>query len=187
MITIDNFKEALYYLHLSELQEVCVRLHLCSKGRKAKLIERIFTFIERGKIIEVVPLPTVSRADLKKSYPLELNTLILFGSYKNDLKTRLFFKKVVGDHFHFTAFGIDWINDRWLKGDPPTYGEFAKFWQLEFERRQRERTMPKQEWAYINFVQSFLTKNPKANRKQILSAWEEQRKKSCFIVNSFLE
>ncbi len=69
--------------------------------------------------------------------------MILKGSYKNDLKTRLFFKNIVGDHFHFTAFGIDWINEKWMEGNPPTYRDYATMWQSEVDRRknmdQRQR------------------------------------------------
>ena len=101
--------------------------------------------------------------------------MILKGSYKNDLKTRLFFKSIIGDHFHFTAFGIDWINARWFAGNPPTYQEFADMWITESEKRVLEGSVPKKEWAYINFTQKFIAQVPNASRQQLLYAWETER------------
>ncbi|XVN42631.1 MAG: hypothetical protein RCG15_08655 [Candidatus Rickettsia vulgarisii] len=61
-------------------------------------------------------------------YHLHPNTLMLKGSYKNDLRNRQFFKQLIGEHFHFTAIAIDWLNDRWMQGlpPPPTYQEFLE-------------------------------------------------------------
>lgn len=186
MITRETFKNALYFLYVEELKNLCEQLHLSNKGKKGELIQRIFAFIDNGTILDVIPFPEKSKADPKKHYPLALNTLMLIGNYKNDLKTRLFFKKVIGVHFHFTAFGIDWINEKWLDGNPPTYGEFVKFWQLEYERRKKEKAIPKQEWAYINFIQDYLIKNPDASREKTMLEWEKERDRNFMIVKNFL-
>jgi len=151
-----------------------------------ELIQRIQIFIETGKLFEKVPIPKNSKAKRKQLYPLEPDTLILFGNYKNDLKTRLFFKEMIGEYFHFTAFGIDWINDRWFNGNPPTYREFAKFWEAEYSRRKKEKPSPKQEWAYIIFVQNYLAQNPSAKREAIMQEWEKERRRNLLFVEKFL-
>ena len=61
---------------------------------------------------------------------------MLKGGYKNDLKTRIFFKSIIGDYFHFTAFGIDWLKEQWMKGEPPTYKKFADMWTKEYAYRE---------------------------------------------------
>lgn len=62
----------------------------------------------------------------------------------------MFLKKLIGDYFHFTAFGVDWVDERWMDGNPPTYQEFVDMWRAEYKRRQETPANPKEEWAYIN-------------------------------------
>lgn len=115
------------------------------------------------------------KAKMGVEYPLTPHTLILKGSYKNDLKTRLFFKELIGNYFHFTAFGIDWLEARWLEGKPPTYQDFAEMWKTEYAKRKKLGTTPKEEWAYINFTQKFMNTHPDADRATLLKAWEAER------------
>ncbi len=171
----DRLKNSIYYMNLEELKDVCLAFNLPGSGKKGELIERILHFVQHGKILREKEMPEESKAQKNKRYPLASNTLILHGSYKNDRNTREFFKKLLGEHFHFTAFGQDWIKARWSAGDPPTYAEFAAFWQKEYLSRQRKKTTPKREWAYLNFIQSFLKQHPTASKKQITSAWEKIR------------
>lgn len=184
----QRFHESLFYLKMEELRDICKRLLLPSSGKKIDLIERIWHFLTTGEVIKQAIIPEISRAQKGKAYPLKPDTLILFGSYKNDLKTRLFMKKLVGDHFHFTAFGVDWTMERWLAENPPTYQEFADFWQREYMRRKQLAASPKQEWAYLSFVQRFLQLKPKASRSEIVAAWEELREKRvAFVLSCLIE
>lgn len=174
-MTTPNLKKSLLYFHVSELRELCEKLLLPSKGKKMNLIERIVHFSKTGEIIIEPKIPSVSKAQKGKDYPLLPQTLMLKGAYKNDLKTRLFFKDLIGDYFHFTAFGIDWLNTRWLEGNPPTYQEFSKMWEAEYARRKKMGSTPKEEWAYINFTQSYISEHPQSTRNEQLKAWEDER------------
>lgn len=136
--------------------------------------------------METLPFPLCSYARRGENYPLHPKTLILKGSYKNDLKTRLFLKKLIGSHFHFTVFGQDWIMSCWERGQPPSYEEFAKIWQKEYERRQREGGLPKEEWAYIRFVQDFIRQLPNPSRALLLESWEKERQKQVAIAKDIL-
>lgn len=179
--------EALFFFHVPELKELGLKLQLPIDGAKGTLIARIVHYLKTGKIQKTPKLPTNSCAEKGKVYPLKPDTLLLKGSYKNDLATRQFFKKLIGPHFHFTAFGIDWIKNRWLIGNPPTYQEFASFWQQEKTRREKQKAKPKEEWAYISFTQKFLAKNPKADRETLLIAWEKVRLKKVKIAKDILK
>lgn len=183
---INNLKSSLLFLHMQELRDICLQLKISDKGTKGILIERIVHFLKTGKEIKQLPVPLISCAQKKKEYPLEPKTLILKGSYKNDLQTRLFFKKLIGEHFHFTAFGIDWINDRWMQSNPPTYQEYADMWQKEYARRKEEGSTPKEEWAYINFIQKYVVIHPQASRQEGLDAWEKERMKHKKRVSELL-
>jgi len=167
--------DALHYMHVSELKEVCTQLNLPLQGKKGDLIHRIQTFVQTGQIVILKSLPDVSKAQKGVEYPLLPETLALYGSYKNDQRTRAFMKTLVGDHFHFTAFGQDWMKERWQAGNPPTYREFAEFWQAEYVRRQTKKASPKQEWAYLTFIQKYLAEHPQASKNTIVVEWEKVR------------
>ena len=168
--------EALYFMKVKELEDLCEHLQIPIDGPKGEIIERIKHFVNTGERMPITPLPEISRAQKNKEYPLQPGTLILFDSYKNDAKTRAFFKKLIGNHFHFTSFGIDWINARWKAGNPPTYQEFAHMWQKEVDRRKNTPPAePKKEWAYINFLQQYSIEHPTATAAQARIAWKKER------------
>jgi len=170
---IDSLRSSLLFLHVEELRDLSARLALNDKGNKKAMILRICHFLLTGEKLVTPKFPRESCAKRGQEYPLEPHELMLKGAYKNDLKNRLFFKRLVGSHFHFTAFGIDWLNDRWMKGNPPTYLEFANMWEQEYQRRKKTPAAPKEEWAYINFVKKF----PKSDKEAIHSAWSAEREK----------
>ena len=172
---LEELKIALNYMLVSELKKVCERLHIACFGKKGDVIRQIIHFVSSGKTLSPQTIPDRSKAKKGTNYPLAPTTLILLGSYKNDLQTRLFMKRLVGEHFHFTAFGQDWIKSRWLQGNPPTYREFAHFWQKEYEARKKRPATPKKEWAYLNFIQQYLAKHPKGSKQEIAKAWQKER------------
>ncbi|QQR48944.1 SAP domain-containing protein [bacterium] len=173
--SLTALKAALLFFHVAELRDLCVQLSLPKAGTKLSLISRIVYFCETGQIVTELLIPAISRAKRGVLYPLKPDTLMLKGAYKNDLKTRLFFKQLIGEYFHFTAFGIDWLHQRWLNGNPPTYQEFADMWQAEYDRRKKYGSTPKEEWAYINFSQQFFKHHPDATREMLYEAWEYER------------
>jgi len=177
--------ESLKYLHVDELKFYCDRLELSIKGKKMILIDRIIHFIKTGEKIESPNYPRSSCVKKNSLKELKPDASILKGAYKNDLKTRLFFKSLVGEHFHFTAFGIDWLENRWMLGLPPTYQEFADMWQKEYTLRKENRSNPKEEWAYINFVKNYLILKPSSTLKEILKQWNMERNNHKNKVEKF--
>lgn len=167
--------DALHYMNMQELKNICIDYELPIVSKKGNRIEYIMYYIKTGQILKMPAIPEVSKANPRKSYLLKPETLILKGSFKNDLKTRNFFKSLIGNYFHFTAFGVDWINERWLKGKPPTYSEFAKFWQKEYLYRKKCKANPKREWAYLSFIQRYQAQHPTASKKEITKQWEKVR------------
>ncbi|MBM4222517.1 MAG: hypothetical protein FJ161_01760 [Gammaproteobacteria bacterium] len=182
---INRLHDSLHYLYVSELKQCCDKIALSFKGKKIELINRIIHFLKTGEKIELKEYPVISIAKKRQDYELACNALMLKGSYKNDLKNRIFFKEIIGQHFHFTAFGIDWLETRWMDGNPPTYQEFADMWSKEYEFRKIYGSAPKAEWAYINFVKRYLNENPNASRNEILISWELERTKHKELVDNF--
>ncbi len=156
----STLQDALHYMKMAEL-------------KKALLIERILTLIKDGIVILVPQAPVASLAKNHPIQSLSPSSLMLYGSYKNDLKTRNFFKKLIGPQFHFTAFGIDWLNEHWLQGKPPTYQEFADFWSQETAQHKQEKPKPKDEWMFIRFMQQMEKEEPEAKQEDLLHAWKQ--------------
>lgn len=182
-----EIKKSLLFLHVKELKEIAINLSLSDRGTKMIVILRILHFLETGQKLTAPKFPKESCAQKGETYRMDEDGLMLKGAYKNDLKTRIFFKGLIGSHFHFTAFGIDWLNEKWMQGRPPTYRQFAQMWEEEYQRRKKTPNTPKEEWAYINFVQNFLLKFPLANRKSINDGWENERKKHKIKIFDFLK
>lgn len=183
-----ELKEALSHMHVSELKNQLEELHLSIKGfNKKELIDRLVYYAKTGKELLPITIPKIAKARHGVSYPLSPTTLMLYGSYKNDLKTRQFFKQLIGDHFHFTAQGIDWLRERWIEGNPPTYSLFAKEWEVEYQHNKKEKRLPKQEWAYIRFVQEYLRTSPDASKKEVNIAWEIKRQEYIQLVHAFFK
>ncbi len=183
----DQLRASLHYLHVRELKICCEKLNLSVKGKKIDFINKIVHFLKTGEKINLSGYPAISVAKDRNNGVLSPDALMLKGTYKNDLKTRLFFKEIIGQHFHFTAFGIDWLESRWMQGNPPTYQEFADMWSKEYESRKKYGSAPKAEWAYINFVKMYLNENPNASRNEILSSWETERAKHKELVDKFFK
>lgn len=179
-----DIKTSLTFLHVQELRELSASLALLEKGNKMTLIIRIIHFLQTGEKLTAPKFPESSCAKKGQWYPIDLHALMLKGAYKNDEKTRLFFTQLLGDQFHFTAFGIDWLNRRWMEGSPPTYQEFARMWQEEMERRKSQKVPPKEEWAYINFVQKNASK---ISREDLYLAWEQERQKHKEAIKRWID
>ncbi len=178
--------DALHYMNMKELRSICKQHDIPSTEKKAELINKIMHFIKTGKILPVKEFPDSAFAKKNIDYPLAPQTKILNCSFKNDLKTRNFFKQLVGNHFHFTAFGIDWIEERWHAGNPPTYQEFAMMWQREYEQRKKTKAQPKKEWALLNFIQRYQGKFPNASKQEVMNAWKKEREKQAEFAQKLL-
>lgn len=187
---LQQLRQSLYFLHVLELRGVAANLMINVSGVKSVLIETIYTFLATGEKAEPKKIPKrscVSANFTKNQIAISKDMLILKGAYKNDNKTRLFFKSLIGSHFHFTAAGIDWINSRWFDGNPPTYQEFADYWQKAYELCKLKKPEPKKEWALLTFVKQFMKQHPKANKIAIFKAWHEERLKHVELVYKLLQ
>lgn len=171
----SKLAKAILFFNMQELKRICEGLKLPGAGKKMTLITRIMTYLETGVVVLEPVIPAVSRAKRGETIEFAPTAKILYGSFKNDAKTRAFLKTLIGNHFHYTAFGLDWINQRWLAGNPPTFAEFAAFWQAETTARKKQKAPLKKEWALLNFVMQYIKKYPKAEREEVVIAWKHER------------
>jgi len=182
----ENLYKAIFYCNISELKSLCKNLNIQPYGEKLDFIKNIFQFVTTGASNPVPVMPTASKAKKYCHYPLAPDILIVHGAFKNDLQTRIFLKSLIGKHFHYTAFGIDWIKAHWLAGTPPTYQEFATYWQKEFSNRQITKAPMKDEWAYLKFVDRYKKSCPQASQSDAIKAWKKHREEQVAIVRKIL-
>ena len=166
---------SIVFFNIQELKRMCEGLRLPGAGKKMALITRIMTYLETGEVVLSPLIPAVSRPQRGEKQELAPAAKMLYGSFKNDAATRAFLKTLVGKHFHYTAFGLDWLNERWLAGNPPTFAEFATFWQAETNARKKQKAPLKKEWALLNFVMAYIKKYPEAPREEVVIAWKHER------------
>ena len=182
-----KFYDALHFMKMSELKKGCLLISLPHSGNKNELIIRIMNFIQTGHITQLPKMPPQSLAKNRPPQSLIPSGLMLYGAYKNDAKSREFFKTLIGNHFHFTAFGIDWLNARWHQGNPPTYQEFALYWIDETQKNKHEKRPPKKEWAYINFLQRMQRDNPLKSKDELMAYWQKIQAQHADYALSILE
>jgi len=173
---------ALHYMKIHELKQCCLILSVPDSGTKSLIIERIMSLVQTGIVSKIKKFPASSLAKNYPPQPINKNSLMLYGSYKNNAQARAFFKKLIGPHFHFTAFGIDWLNERWLQGTPPTYQEFAHYWISEINNRIKNPAKPKQEWAYINFLQHARKTYRYASKDELMYTWKNLQKENAILA-----
>lgn len=183
---LQQLSAALLYFRMPQLRQICEQLQIPAQGQKGLLIERILVYLETGKLVLPAKIPAVARAQRGVNYPLVPSTLMLFGNYKNDAKTRAFFKQLIGPHFHFTAQGVDWLKARWLAGHPPTYQEFADYWQAAYLAHKTAKPTPKAEWAYINYVQAVLATNPNLSKTAVTQGWLAKQAEQAQLARQFI-
>jgi hypothetical protein len=181
-IDIIQLNKSIYFLNIKELKDICTQLLIPINGDKQEIINDIITRITTGKIPSKKNIPDCSKGK-RKNIILTEQTVILKGEYKNDLKTRSFFKQLIGDHFHFTADGIDWLNKQWLNSNSPTYKKFAEFWIQNHNNPLRKK--PKETWAYICFMQKSRDKG--YSKKKSLSQWHTEREKHVKIIKNIIK
>lgn len=71
-----------------------------------------------------------------------------------------------------------------MEGNPPSYLEFANFWEEEYQKRKNSTKKPKKEWAYICFLQR---QDKSLSAVQMKKAWEKHRKEDVKRVIELLK
>lgn len=173
--SLQELHNDLYFLKMGELKKLCLLYELQPCSTKEAIIAQLYAFLGSGLKMESQPLPDQSRAKKGEFPSLARDSLMLKGAYKNDARTLAFFKELIGRHFHFTAYGIDWLNDRWKKGNPPTYADFARMWQEEYEKRKASPAPLKKEWALLTFLKNYKESRPMATKTEAILAWHVER------------
>ena len=126
-MSVDDFRA--YYWMKSDLMAFARRLGLPTHGYKPELSKRIERRLLGREPAEAPSRSPSGRRDSDRS--IRRNTPVVH--YKNDARTRAFFKSQIGPHFHFTYH----VNQYRLTHPGLTYGDLVDEWIAEFNRRRR--------------------------------------------------
>lgn len=127
--------DSLYFLHVPELRSLLAdTLKISDKGTKKLLVQRIVQYLDTQQVLTKPAFPFGVTAaafgeKIASTTPTSPDHVMVQGIYKNDLLHREYFQTLIGADFHFTARGLDWLEEKWLSGKTPTYGEFARYWK----------------------------------------------------------
>ena len=167
-LNCETFKD--YYYKKSELVTFCRQNNLAQNGLKQILTERIYIFLSTGKkTFSKTKSCTFRDSDL----PLQKTTYV--KNYVNNLKTRQFFKKHIGSHFHFTVHLMSFIKKN--AGKKLTYEDLIKEWKREHIRKKdpnHKRPISKS-CEYNQFFRDFFSKEKDRSRKDAIQAWYQVR------------
>jgi len=168
--SLEDFRD--YYWYLNELVAFCRQHGLATSGQKLDLVARIEGYLRGERDAETHSERTRKRsAAAIRSGPITLDTAVT-DDYKCDAETRVFFKSMIGKHFHFTAHLQQFRREQQRMGVRLTYGDLVREWVAEYERRKdpNYRSSIARSWEYNQFVRDFMGDKPRNTGKEISEA-----------------
>lgn len=177
-----KLKEAIYFLKVEELKQLIVQLNLGKPtGRKNDLIVTILSHFkikaQDHTVLGDYKLPNKHKANVTSE------THIIPGKYTNGKKSREIFKELIGEHFHFTVYGMEWIKKCWEAEIYPSYNEFSQFWESEYHRRKSGSDFKS---LSTNRRVVFFRANKGLGKVELEAKWELERARNVAIVKNIL-
>ena len=182
----EQIESAIYFLKVSELQQLADLAGLGRSGSKQALIDKLLSAVFMTKSKEV-KYKTWRKAELARIHELyDAKRFILPGKYTNSSKYKERFKASIGSHFSFTSYGMDWIREQWEKGHFPAFEEFEAFWKEEFSRRKRDKNFEsKRTLQRVNYFRRMQGRG--LTQAQLEKGWSEEREKQAETALSYLK
>lgn len=164
-IPVDVFLS--FYWLKQELIEFCRKNQLLMTGSKNELTERISHFLKTGKQNNHVSKQSSNGLDSDND--LTFDTPVI--NYKNDAKTGQFFKKHIGQHFHFNAYLRQFAKERPL--EKLTYGDLIKGWIVaeSLKKDPNYKTTIDKQFQYNQFIRDFFTHEKGKTQLEAINAW----------------
>ncbi len=173
---LDVIEGSIYFLKVPELKQLLTDAGLKPSGSKQTMINSLIAYAKGDSNRPSAPqLSDGERALRQQANQYDPTVFIVPGVYTNNRKSRELFHTLIGHHFSFTTFGMDWIKDRWAEGTCPTYQAFAEFWQEEYMRRKNKGAFKsKQTLQRVQFFRAMKDRN--LSKGELEDAWTRERK-----------
>ena len=169
----DEFKEC--YFMKTELVNLSKKLELPTNGSKMELQNGIIYYIKNKKQNKNIKIKKI-KEQIPKKVPINLTPdTKLSEGYICNLITRNFFKKHIGDHFHFTYF----LNE-YVKNNPnKTYQDAINYWNYQYNnpelfKKKYEKTG---KFEYNNFMKKYYEDHENASLDNVIKGWNEHKEK----------
>ncbi|WP_323493293.1 DUF6434 domain-containing protein [Undibacterium sp. CCC3.4] len=183
-LEIGMVPEALdqFYWYMEELVAFCRAAGLATAGHKHEVIERVRRQLQHRAQPDLCKVAVVARKKTGEVVVRKFGLDEPIGpNYKCDAETRAFFESVIGPHFHFTAHLQRFRRAR--AEQALTYGDLAREWVEELERRKDKSYTPTimHTWEYNTFVRDYMRdkqRNAGKTMKDAAAAWNAVRQ-SC--------
>ncbi|MCK5475273.1 MAG: cytoplasmic protein [Candidatus Pacebacteria bacterium] len=162
-ITLKDFKD--FYWMKEELVSFCREIGISCSGGKIEITGRIVEYLKTGKIEN-------KKRKIKKCIqrmPKNINDIIP-DNYSSSQLFREYFRSIIGQHFHFTAYMATYMKDR----PEITFKEYADEWQAEYERRKNKNYHSKimKSCEYNQYTRDFFKDNPNKTRADAIKYWK---------------
>ena len=169
-ITIEELND--WYWYKEEFIEFCRQYKLKTIGRKPELKTRIEYFIKTGNPpVENKQHKSKSKKSLQQ-LPKNINEPIP-DNYTSSELFRTYFKSIIGDHFHFTAYMMAYI-----KTHPGiTFKEYVDEWQREHQKRKNKSYKPDimKSCEYNQYIRDFFANNTVYSLKDAIKCWKYKK------------
>lgn len=172
---LDLIGGSIYFLKVPELKQLLTDAGIKPTGSKQTMINSLIAYAKGDSTRPSAPQFTDGeRALRQKANQYDPTVFIVPGVYTNNRKSRELFLTLIGRHFSFTTYGMDWIKDRWAEGTCPTYQAFAEFWQEEYLRRKNNGAFKsKQTLQRVQFFRAMKDRN--LSKGELEDAWARER------------
>lgn len=173
----EEFKN--WYWYRKELANFCKKIDIPANGTKPVLEEKIVSFLKTGNYEPVYSANIKKRLKKSRREPppetIRLSDAIP-ENYKNSQKHREFFTSVIGKHFHFTAYMMNYI-----KNNPGmTYQDYVNEWNAEYERRKDKNYKPPilKSCEYNQYIRDFFAANKGMSLNDAIRCWKYKKSRA---------
>lgn len=184
----NALSQAIYFLKVDELKAFAARAGIKPRQSKQGLIDALLAVVCGAPISDPGKQAFNPRSAKSKALAARFDSdhHIVPGVYRNNATYRARFKQMIGSHFTYTNYGMDWIKQQWQDGKCPTYEAFAKYWQDEFKRRKNSNDFAsKPTLQRVNFFRKM--KALKLSKSELEHAWQAERTKNAKVAVVLLD
>ena len=166
-INLKDFKD--FYWLKEELVTFCREIGINSSGGKIDIANKIEVYLRTGKIERKRTSKIGKTKKGIQKIPENINDAIP-DNYTSSQLFREYFKSIIGQHFHFTAYMAKYIKDH----PGITFKEYADEWCAEYERRKNKNYQPKimKSCEYNQYMRDFFKDNPDRTRADAIKYWK---------------